>query len=139
MVAPWGLHNNLCMARTVKKPKEPGHFLREWRKFHKLSLDQVTERVREIAAERYPSAAGRRSFKKLGATHGNLSRIERGEVPYNQTLLEILAVVYKSDAGSLIERSPKDPAGIQTTWDQIPTERRSLAADVLRSFIRKTE
>lgn len=75
--------------------------------------------------------------KRVGATHGNLSRVERGEVPYSQPLLEMLADIYQTDAASLIMRNPLDPQAVWSIWDQIEPEQRMHAADVLRTFIHK--
>lgn len=127
------------MVHKGKKQGKPEHFLREWRKHRGLTLEQVAERLRELAASRLPANGKKRAFKKLGASHGNLSRIERFQVPYNQVLLELLTVVYETDRESLTGRHPKNPPDYQSLWDQIPAELRPHAADVLRTFVRKIE
>lgn len=81
----------------VHMRKKPGHFLRQWRESANKTLVQVAEH--------------------LHMTHGNLSKIERGLVPYNQDLLEALADLYMCDAADLIIRDPKDPNGIWSVWD----------------------
>lgn len=100
MARSWGLRETLCMARTDRPP----HFIRKWRKFRGLSLEQLSERV--------------------GMTHGNLSRIERYIVPYNQTLLESLAEELRTDTASLIMRDPTDPEGIWSLWDTLDVPER---------------
>jgi transcriptional regulator with XRE-family HTH domain len=84
-------------------------YMREWRTFRRKTLVQVAE--------------------TLGITHGQLSRIERGEQPYNQDLLEQLADLYMCDVPDLIMRNPKDPAAIWSLWDQAqPGERAQISA-----------
>jgi transcriptional regulator with XRE-family HTH domain len=129
----------MCMVRTKKNPKKPGHFFRQWRKFRNLSLEQVTERIKELAAARYPTESEKKAFRRIGATHGNLSRIERGLVPYNELLLELLAETYQTDKASLLMRNPEDPSGIWSIWDQIPATERDHAAEVLRTFVPKSD
>lgn len=123
----------MCMTRTrAKKASKPRHFLREWRNYRHLSLEKVTEHLRALAEAR-PNYGS----KRIGATHGNLSRIERGEVPYSQPLLEMLAEIYQTDPASLIMRNPKDPDAIWSIWDQIEPLQRMHATDVLRTFVHK--
>lgn len=73
------------------------HFLREWRKHRGKTLEQIAD--------------------ALHMTHGNLSKIERGLVPYTQDLLERLAELYRCDVPDLIMRDPSDPQGIWSVWD----------------------
>ena len=100
MEAVVAIFHNVRMAKT-------GHFLRAWRKHRNLTLEQAAERV--------------------GTTHATLSRVERGKLPYNQALLEILADVYSTDPASLIMRDPSQPEGIWSIWDTLaPTEQRQV-------------
>lgn len=62
-------------------------------------------------------------------THGNLSKIERGLVPYNQELLETLAELYRCEPVDLLIRDPSEPESIWSIWDRAqPGERRQIAA-----------
>jgi transcriptional regulator with XRE-family HTH domain len=70
-----------------EKPEAPRHFLRKWREFLDLSLE-------EVAAD-------------IGTTHATLSRVERGKGPYSQWLLEALAWRYRVSVGDLISRDPE--------------------------------
>lgn len=91
------------------------HFLREWRKFRGLTLEQAAERV--------------------GMSHQNLGKIERGKVPYNETLLDILSEVYRADRGSLIMRDPSVKDGFWSIYDNLPApERNALVARVEEEF-----
>lgn len=124
----------MCMARTSpKKAIKRGHFLLEWRKFRSLSQEKVSERLAALSEQR-PQIPG---VERIGITRGNLSRIERGEVPYSQPLLELLAEIYQTDAASLIMRNPKDPLAIWSIWDQISPQERVHATDVLLTFVQR--
>ncbi len=98
------------------KHAQPKHFLREWRKFRELTLEQAAERA--------------------GTTHATLSRIERGKLPYNQALLEVLAEVYRADPASLIIRDPSDPAAIWSVWEKLKPAQRETALVMLEGLAR---
>ena len=80
-----------------------GHHLRAWRKASGLTLEQAADRVARVSEARADLDAYARP---MSMTHATLSRIERGRLPYNQALLEILAEVYRTDRASLIMRDP---------------------------------
>ncbi len=83
------------------------HYLREWRERRGKTLVQAAE--------------------YLHMTHGTLSKIERGKVPYNQRLLEALAEYYECEPADLIIRDPSDPSGIWSIWDQAkPGDKRKI-------------
>lgn len=85
------------------------HFLREWRKHRDKTLAVVAE--------------------QLHMSHSQLSRIERGEQPYNQELLEALADLYMCDVVDLLIRDPSDPEAIWTLWQKAkPGQRRQISA-----------
>jgi transcriptional regulator with XRE-family HTH domain len=96
------LRDTLCMARHKT-------FLREWRQFKGKTLVTVAE--------------------YLHMTHGQLSRIERGQQPYNQELLERLADLYMCDVVDLLIRDPSDPEGMWTIWEKAkPAQRQRIRA-----------
>ena len=95
--------HNMHMA----KGERPQHFLRAWRKYRGYTLEQIAERI--------------------GMTHQNLGKIERGAVPYNQHLLERLAEEYRCEPADLIIRDPLDPDGLWSIYGQLkPVERRQI-------------
>lgn len=100
----------------MAKPKAPPrHFLRAWRKFRGYTLEQVAERI--------------------GMTHQNLGKIERGQVSFTEPLLDLLADAYRTDKGSLIMRDPtrKDP--LWSIYDQLSLpERVKLVERVEEEF-----
>jgi transcriptional regulator with XRE-family HTH domain len=101
--------------RMAKGNTGPRHFLRQWRKFRGYTLEHVAERV--------------------GMTHQNLGKIERGKVPYNEVLLDHLAEIYRTDRGSLIMRDPSIKDSFWSIYDQLaPPERQRLVARVEQEF-----
>lgn len=103
------------MSRT---PDEPGHFLRAWRKFADLTLEEVAPRV--------------------GMTHQNLGKIERGKVPYSETLLVSLAKIYEAKPVDLISRNPTDPDGLWAIWDDLGPGERTQVVEIAKTFRRST-
>lgn len=97
-----------------------------------LSLQQVTADLEEMMAARGLP-------RRTGATHGNLSRIERGLVQYNQTLLELLAVIYHTSASALLKAPPEDPDGepLESMIEKIAPEDRAQVSDIVRTFVHK--
>lgn len=115
------------MAQT----EHPKHFLRAWRKHRGLSMEAVVEKVRALVEDRVLAEGEEGDLKRLGISQPNISRVERGEIPYNQTLLELLAEAYGTDPASLIMRNPEDPEGLWSIYDQIPAAQRPVALRML--------
>lgn len=61
-------------------------YLREWREYRQLTQEMASER--------------------LEITQGQLSRIERGQVPYSQGLLEAAADAYRCEPWDLLNVNP---------------------------------
>lgn len=91
-------------------------FIREWRQYRRLTLVQLAERI--------------------GITHGQLSKVERGLRPYSQPMLEKLAEELGTEPASLLMRNPTDPEGIWSIWDQVPPTERQRAITILRALTR---
>lgn len=92
----------MCMARQRT-------FLREWRQHRGKKLVPVAEH--------------------LHMSHSQLSRIERGDQPYNQELLEALAELYMCDVVDLLIRNPGEPEVMWTLWERAkPGDRRRIVA-----------
>lgn len=111
----------------------PRHYLRAWRQAAGLTLEQVAERVERLSEER---ANADPSTRALSMTHATMSRIERGKIPYNQLLLELLADIYHTDRASLIMRDPADPEGMWSIWDQLKPTERAQAVEVIKALRR---
>jgi transcriptional regulator with XRE-family HTH domain len=94
-------------AHMAKRPVSQ-HYIRSWRKFRGLTLEQLAERI--------------------GMTHQNLGKIERGLVPYNQVLLEALADQLRCEPADLLIRDPNSPNGLWSIWEGLaPVQRVQLA------------
>lgn len=111
-----------------QRPRRAGQpyrrtFLREWRLFRNLTLERAADRIGEVTGE--------------GFSHGQLSRIERGEQPYSQAILEAAADAYGTDPASLLMRNPADPEGIWSIWEQAKTgEQRRIIVDLARTVVK---
>lgn len=95
-----------------KKPGQPGHYIRQWRKHRGLTLEQLAERI--------------------GMTHQNLGKIERGKVAYTQPLLENLADALRCEPADLIVRDPSAPEGLWSIYDQLTPVQREQGMDLLK-------
>jgi transcriptional regulator with XRE-family HTH domain len=89
-------------------------FIRDWRKFRDLTLQQLAERI-EVTA-------------------GAISQLERGEVQYTQPMLEALANALRCDPADLIMRAPQSNEALQLVWDRIPETERVRALHLLEAF-----
>lgn len=102
----------------MAKDAKPRHFLRQWRKFRGYTLEQAAERI--------------------GMTHQNLGKIERGKVPYNEPLLDILAEIYRTDRGSLIMRDPNVKDALWSIYDQLAAPERERLVERVEEEFKKT-
>lgn len=90
-------------------------FFREWRKHRRLTLERAAE--------------------LLDMSHANLSRIENGLQPYNETTLDRMAIAYDCQPADLLSRDPRDPEGIWAVWDDLRAAQKSREAiAVLRAL-----
>lgn len=108
------------MARKKRATGEPIYeptYLRQWRKH------RGNRPLTEIA-------------EKVGITHGQLSKIERGRQPYNQELLEKLAKLYRCEVVDLLIRDPTEPEAIWTLWDRANPGIRRQIVGVAETLIR---
>jgi len=67
---------------------------------------------------------------------GNLSRVERSLLPYNQEMLERLAEALGTEPASLLMRDPADPEGIWSIWDQAKPGVRRQITEVAAALVR---
>jgi transcriptional regulator with XRE-family HTH domain len=123
-----------ALVHPANMAKKPGHFLREWRKHRELTLEQVAERIELLSAAR---AAADPEVRPMSMTHATLSRIERGKLPYNQHLLELLADIYQADIPSLLIRDPQAADAIWSIWDQLRPVEREQVVEIAKT-IRRT-
>jgi transcriptional regulator with XRE-family HTH domain len=97
-----------------------GHtFLREWRKFKKLSQEEAADRI--------------------GTTQGNLSKIERRDLPYNQDFLEKAALAYGCDPEDLISINPIKPDAPRLVYNKLRQASPAMqkrAIDILEALLK---
>lgn len=74
----------------------------------------------------------------LDTSGSMISRIENGEVPYTQDVLEALAEALRTDAASLLMRDPTNPEAMWSIWDQAKPGQRELIEELARSVISRT-
>lgn len=91
-------------------------FIREWRKYRDLTLEQLAER--------------------LDMTSSHLSMLERGQRAYTQDTLEAIADALMTDVASLLMRDPSDPEAIWTIWEQAKPGQRKQIVDVARALVK---
>lgn len=100
-------------ARSVPKSKRRPTFIRAWRKAKGLTLLQLSERLE--------------SLHEMEISDGQLSRIERGEQPYAQDLLEAIADVLGKEPSDLINVDPAKEDVFQSIWDTLkPIEQQQI-------------
>lgn len=82
------------MLVTMTEAKFRKIYLREWRKFRRLSQKEVVQQLLEFGDP------------NLAKTEASLSRLENGLQPYSQQIMEALAEIYQTRVGLLIDRNP---------------------------------
>lgn len=107
-------------ARPHPKPARRPTFIRAWRKHRDLTLAQLADRL-QIELE-------------VDISEGQLSRIERGETPYSQDILEALAQVLRCEPADLIMRDPTHPDAIWSLIDTLKPVERDRAIAVIKAL-----
>lgn len=95
-------------------------YIREWRMKRGLSLRRLADRL-----ERDPGGAP-------VISHASLGRIEKGEQPYSQPILEALAEALGVSVGMLLEVHPDREADVVDLVRRLDDRRRAEAIDFLR-------
>jgi transcriptional regulator with XRE-family HTH domain len=84
---------------NLKTQRQPTH-LKAWRKHRDLSQAKFIEKLAELTG--------------YDISEGQLSRIERGEQPYNQDFMEAAAIVLRCDIADILRI---DPTRAQVRYD----------------------
>lgn len=92
------------------------HFIRQWRKFRKLTQEQLAERI--------------------GISPSYISKIEKGAKRYDQPFLEAAAQVLRCEPADLIIRDPTDPEGIWSVWDTLTIPERRQVVEIAKTLKR---
>ncbi|PBB75177.1 hypothetical protein CK227_10315 [Mesorhizobium sp. WSM4308] len=91
-------------------------FIRQWRKYRGLTLEQLADRI-EMSA---PA----------------LSLLERGQSGYQQSTLELLADALQTDPASLLMRNPDDNDAIWSLWDHASEGEKRQISEVVKALKR---
>lgn len=113
----------LEMAR-IKKPTPDRHptFLREWREFRGLTMEEAADRI--------------------GIDRTTLGRIEARKLPYNQDFLERAELAYGVDLADLLITNPFKPTVSEPPkliWDQLraaPQDVQARAWTVIEALLK---
>lgn len=116
----------------MAKGKHTSHFLRQWREHRDLSLEAVSERIMLLSAQWASDGESRARTM----TYATLSRIERGKLPYNQHLLELLADIYQTTPASLLVSDPADPDELWSIYDKLSVPERRQAVEIIKTIKR---
>lgn len=102
-------------ARAHPKPQRQPTQIKAWRKKRGLTLAKLSERLFELEG--------------LEISDAQLSRIERGEQPYSQDLLEALARVFQCQVAHVLNVDPNGMSPRWSIWDDAsPVERQQAEA-----------
>lgn len=108
--------------RANPKPNRRPTQIKAWRKYRGLTLAKLSERLFEL--------------EEMELSDAQLSRIERGEQPYSQDLLEALARVLSCDVPDLLLRDPTDPNSIWSIWENASSVERQQAQAFIETLRR---
>lgn len=100
-------------------------YIKEWRQKRKLSL-------RRLAARMEVEPGGAEII-----SHASINRIEKGEQPYSQEVLEALAVALTTTPASLLEVNPFKEGEVIDLVRRLPDSKRADALDYLRYLAAK--
>jgi transcriptional regulator with XRE-family HTH domain len=113
---------NGCMPKkrmfrpNIKKREFRRTFIREWRLYRNLTLEQLAARI-----EMTPS---------------HLSMLERGQRGYRQETLEAIADALQTDTASLLMRNPQDGDAIWSIWDNAKQGERQMITEMARTIVK---
>ena len=65
----------------------------------------------------------------------NLSKVERGILPYNQEMLERLAEALMTDVASLLMRDPTSPGAIWSIWERASIGERQQIEAIAQALV----
>lgn len=106
----------LSIAAMPRPAKFRKTFIRQWREFRGLTLEQLGER--------------------LEMTSSYLSMLERAQRGYTQETLEAIANALQTDVASLLMRNPTDPDQIWSVWDQAKPGQRRQIVEIAKTLIK---
>jgi transcriptional regulator with XRE-family HTH domain len=102
-------------------------YIKEWREKRGLSLRRLADRLEQ-------SPGG-----DLMISHTSIGRIEKGQQPYSQPILEAIATALGVTASMLLEMNPEkdgDVIDITLRLNKAPLELRKQAIDILEALLK---
>lgn len=91
-------------------------FIRQWREFRGYSQEKLGD--------------------MLDTSGSMISRIENGNTPYTQDVLEALAEALMTDPASLLMRDPTNPEALWSIWDQAKDGQKKMIEEVARTIVK---
>ena len=99
----------------TKAPIHRPTCIRNWRQHRGYSLDRLADMV--------------------PMDKSNLSKVERGILPYNQEMLERLADALMTDVASLLMRDPMQAGAIWSLWERASPGERAQIETIAEALI----
>lgn len=96
-------------------------YIREWRERRGLSLRQLAGRMESEPGVELISYA-------------SIGRIETGEQPYSQEILEAMAEALGVTVSMLLEHNPEREGRVVELFSQMPPDRQKLALDMMETL-----
>jgi transcriptional regulator with XRE-family HTH domain len=96
-------------------------YIREWRKFRKMTLEQLAERISD----------------GMGASA--LSMLERGKRRYTQESLENIATALVTTPTALLGRRPNDAEDIWLLWENATSDQRAQIAEIAKTITKSRQ
>lgn len=103
----------------VNQPPRKPHYIREWRTKRQLSLRRLAARMEREPGEPLIS-------------HASLGRIETGDQPYSQEVLEALAEALNVSRSALLEMDPTKEGEVIDLVRRLDDRKRAQALDYLK-------
>lgn len=104
-------------------------YIKEWRERRGLSLRRLADRL-----EQTPGG-------DLLVSHSSIGRIEKGQQPYSQPILEAIASALGVTASMLLEMNPEkdgDVIDITLRLNKAPLELRKQAIDIIEALLKSS-
>jgi transcriptional regulator with XRE-family HTH domain len=113
----------------MEKPAYKRTYIKEWRERRGLSLRRLADRL-----EQTPGG-------DLLISHASIGRIEKGQQPYSQPILEAIAFALGVPAYMLLEVNPEkdgDVIDITLRLNKAPAELRDQAVSILNALLQSS-
>ena len=116
----WGVTKNFFSCGNIAIMLKP-HYIKEWRLNSGLSLRKLAARLEESPGEELISFA-------------SLARIEKGQQPYSQPILEALAIAFDIQPYMLLEMNPDADGDVIDILKRLKGANREKAVTILKAL-----